>query len=305
VGSSGSIALVAGSPAAPPPDVFDTGVAGSTTAPAPASFGSVSAQIATSGGPTFDGSTGSYPKNVAFPLLSSSLQKTSTGFSAAPGDSSATVTVVNTSASASTMQLVIPSLQINQALTFNTNLVSHLGQVTDGLSYVVMDAWIQRPTSTLTPIQSQTAFVFGYETPATAMPTTGTAAFAITPGSATAYIYKTVGGEVQGAYAEGNAAFTANFGSGQVTGSLTHMQLINSNQPWNDVSVTANISSGTNRFSGTTAAASSPGNSMSLSGSATGRVDGAFFGPAAQNLGAIWSLSDATGSALGTIYAAH
>jgi hypothetical protein len=242
---------------------------------------------------------------VTFPLILSSLQKTPTGLSAVAGDQGATATVVSTSTSGSTLQLTIPSLGVNQTLTFNTNLVSHLGQLTDGLSYVVMGAWIQRPTASPTPLQSQTAFVFGYETPSTAMPTTGTAAFAVTPGSATAYIYKTVGGEVQGAYAEGNAAFTVNFSSGQVTGSLTNMQLLNTKQQWNDVSATAGISPGTNRFSGTTAVTSSPGTSMSLSSSASGRVDGAFFGPAAQNLGAVWSLSDGTVSALGTIVAGH
>jgi hypothetical protein len=38
---------------------------------------------------------------------------------------------------------------------------------------------------------------------------------------------------------------------------------------------------------------------MSLSGSATGHLDGAFYGPAAQNVGAVWSLSDGMKSALG------
>jgi len=76
-------------------------------------------------------------------------------------------------------------------------------------------------------------------------------------------------------------------------------------QPWNDVSVAGTIAMGTNKFSGTTAATSSPGTPMSLSASATGHIDGAFYGPAAQNLGAVWSLSDGTGSALGTVVAGH
>jgi hypothetical protein len=44
---------------------------------------------------------------------------------------------------------------------------------------------------------------------------------------------------------------------------------------------------------------------MALSGSATGHIDGAFFGPAAQNLGAVWSLNDGSGAALGTVVAGH
>jgi len=305
VGSSGTITLVTPSPAPPPSDSADTGIAGTVSVPAPASFGTAPIQIAAPGGPSFDGSSGSYPKNATFPLILSSLQKTATGLSPVPGDQAATATVVSTSASSSVLQLNIPSLGINQTGTFNTNLVSHLGQVTDGLSYLVLGVWNAGPTANTTTLQSQTAFLFGYETPASAMPTTGTAAFAVLPGSATAYIYKTANGEIQSAYAEGNAAFTVNFSSGQVSGSLTNMQLLNTKQPWNDVSVNASIAGGTNRFSGTTAAGTSPNNSMSLSGSATGRIDGAFFGPAAQNLGAIWSLSDGSGSALGTIYATH
>ena len=74
---------------------------------------------------------------------------------------------------------------------------------------------------------------------------------------------------------------------------------------WNDVSITANIAAGSNTFNGTTAAASAPGLPMSLSGSAVGKINGAFFGPAAQNLGAVWSLSDGTGSAIGTVVAGH
>lgn len=73
---------------------------------------------------------------------------------------------------------------------------------------------------------------------------------------------------------------------------------------WNDVSLNASIAPGTSRFSGSTAATSAPGTGFSLAGSATGHIDGAFYGPAAQNLGAVWSLSDGTGSAIGVI-AAH
>jgi len=274
--------------------------------PGAAGFGTASVQSATAGGPTFDGSTGGYPSNVIFPLLVTGLQKSSTGLSSVSTNQGATATVVNTSATKSTMQLTIPSLSIDQTLTFNTNLVSHLGQVTDGLSYVVMGEWLQRanqPSSTGT-LQNSTVFVFGYETPSAAMPTNGTASFTGGPGSAVAFVYKPVNGEIQGAYVEGSASISANFGTGSVSGNLTKMQ-ISSQQSWNDVSLAGNIAAGTNKFTGTTAATSSPATSFSLTGSATGRLDGAFYGPAAQNLGAVWSLSDGTGSAIGTLVVGH
>jgi hypothetical protein len=284
-----------------PPDYYDTGIAGSVAAPAAASFGSASPQLASPGGATFDGSSGSFPSSVTFPLLVGSLQKSQTGLSAVSADQGATLTVVNSSVGSSTVQIKIPSVGVNVTDTLHSSLASGLGQYIDGLSYAVTGFWIQRQTVNSPPLLSDSEFVFGYETPQAAMPTSGTAVFS---GGAQASVYKTVGTEIQTTGAGGNASISANFGSGAITGSFTKMQTL-SNQSWNDVTLTANIATGTNRFSGSTAAASSPGTTMSLSGSATGSINGAFYGPAAQNLGAVWSLSDGTGSALGSVLAGH
>jgi hypothetical protein len=140
------------------------------------------------------------------------------------------------------------------------------------------------------------------------MPTTGTASFS---GTADAMVFKTVGGNILGTLVDGRADVSVNFASGQVTGALTHMQQFDGLSysttsgylPWNDVSLSASIATGTNRFSGSTAVTSAPSSTFSLLGSATGHVDGAFYGPAAQNLGAVWSLSDGSASAIGTIAA--
>lgn len=278
---------------------FSTGVSGTVAAPPAATFGTAQARTAVPGGPTFDGSSGSFPANVTFPLLSSSLKNNPAGLSAAAADPGATATVVSSSNQKSTLQLSIPSLNVNLSWDFNSNLVSGLDQITDGYSYVAMGTWLHRanqPANTGT-LQSSSAFVFGYETPGANMPTSGTATFA---GFAGGTVFKPSGTDIQNTFVSGSASFSANFGSGQVTGSLTKMQY---GPQWNDVSVTATIATGTNRFNGTTAATSAPGTPMSLSGSATGNINGAFFGPAAQNLGAVWSLSDGTGSALGTVTA--
>ena len=278
---------------------FSTSISGTVAAPPAATFGTAQARTAVPGGPAFDGSSGGFPANVTFPLISSSLQNGSTGLSAAAGDQGATATVVSSSNQKSTLQLSIPSLNVNRSMDFNTNLVSGLDQVTDGYSYVVMGSWYNRanqPANSGT-LQSTSAFVFGYETPAANMPSSGTATFT---GFAGGTVFKPVGTDIQNTYVSGSASFSANFGSGQVTGSFTKMQ---NGSPWNEVSATASIAAGTNKFNGTTAATSSPGTPMSLSGSATGFINGAFFGPGAQNLGAVWSLSDGTGSALGTVTA--
>jgi len=298
-------------PVVPAPDFTDTGIAGSVAAPAAASFGSAPAQLATPGGATFDNTSGPYPKNVTFPMILTGIQKTSTGLSAVSGDQGATATVTSTFVSAgqapTTLQLTIPSLGVNATLNFQVNLVLEPDDYTAGLSYAVMGTWVQRanqPSNTGT-LQNVAPFVFGYETPQSAMPTTGTAVFSGEQGLAAATIYKPMNGEIQAANAWGTPSISVNFGSGSVSGSFTHMQMVNSQQPWNDVSLAGNIAMGTNKFSGTTAAMSAPGTPMSLSASATGHIDGAFYGPAAQNLGAVWSLSDGTGSALGTVVAGH
>jgi hypothetical protein len=244
-------------------------------------------------------------------MILTGLQKTSTGLSTISGDQGATATVTSTvsspGTSPTTWQLTIPSLGVNATLNFQVNPANTLCDTFCGLSYVVMGTWLQRanqPSNTGT-LQNVAPFVFGYETPQTAMPTSGTAAFSGQAGSVNATIYKPVNGEIQEAYASGTPSISVNFGSGSVSGSFTQMRMSNSQLPWNDVSVAGNIAMGTNKFSGTTAATSAPGTLMSLSGSATGSINGAFYGPAAQNLGAVWSLSDSTGSALGTVMAGH
>jgi hypothetical protein len=287
----------------------NTGIAaGPIAAPVAASFGSAPAQTAVPGGPTFDGSSGSYPANVTFPLISTSLKSVSPGMSATASPD-ATLTVISTSANSQNLQLVVPSLNLNTNVNFGENIVNNIDGFTFGYSYVAVGGWEQRAGNN-GPVQSSTALSFGYETPSSALPTTGTATFT---GLASANVFKPVSGTIAEASIVGSANLSATFSSGQVTGTLTQMKQWDGVStstspftflPWNDVSLNASIAPGTSRFSGTTAATSAPGTGFSLAGSATGHIDGAFYGPAAQNLGAVWSLSDGSGSALGTI-AAH
>jgi hypothetical protein len=200
------------------------------------------------------------------------------------------------------MQLVIPAVSVNTSFKLNENVALGIDSPTWGLSYVVMGEWGERGPAGTAPLQHFTSFVFGFETPSTAMPSSGTAAFS---GYAWAFVYKPSATNIQSQFAEGTAALNANFGSGNVTGTLSQMRYFTAPgyETWNDVSINGNLTGGTNRFSGTTAAATAPGTPFGLSASATGHIDGAFYGPAAQNLGAVWSLSDGTASAIGTVVA--
>ena len=295
--------------------------------PAAATFGDspVPAQIATSGGPTFDGSSGSYPSNVSFPVLSSTLQYTSVGASAVTSSQSATATI---SADSSTVHLVVPSVNLNQTLALSGtpalpipdgwNQSAAASQPNKdiyasswGLSYLSLGLWLHSGAKDSTPQITFTAYAFGYETPAAAMPTSGSATY-LGPGA--------VQGVVSGArpiglglnpcncnyWVSGDASFSVDFVSGKMSGSFTNMKFDSDGgfQPWYDISVDASIAAGTNKFSGSTAI--SPQQSRAIvPQSGTGRIDGAFYGPRAQNLGAIWSLTGTNFSALGGVAAAH
>ncbi len=204
---------------APAPDPTDTGIAGTVAAPA-AAFGSAPPQFASSGGPSFNCCSGPNPSNVTFPLIIGSLQQTPAGLSSTP-DTGATLTVINYSCGPcqTTQRLVIPSLGINQAFSENAAYEGGNSSYFYGLDYAVMGTW-KRAASVLNPNAfSDSEFVFGYETPQAAMPTSGTAVFST--GSAQANVYKTIGTEIHTTNVGTNSvSITANFGSGAINGTL-------------------------------------------------------------------------------------
>jgi hypothetical protein len=108
---------------------------------------------------------------------------------------------------------------------------------------------------------------------------------------------------------QGDANLNVDFASGHVTGKLTNISANDPcsgyTSPWNDVSVNATLAPGTNKFGGSTGAASQPTSPFALKSTATGNINGAFYGPATNNLGALWTLTDGTLSASGGIAAAR
>jgi hypothetical protein len=278
-------------------------------APATPSFGPnpSPAQAAMPGGPTFD--NGPYGSDVIFPLLSTSLDHTAGGVAAAPNTQSATAIVKSSSGSVrSDIQLIIPALGIDTSITLSTALANG-GEVFssteygrfEGLSYVSFGVWAESGGA-FGRAWSATAFAFGYETPAGAIPATGKADYKGT-GTVSGRVFVPQDGQIIDAYLTGNAQLTADFATGKIDGLLNVEVEYGWDVPaaWHDVTVNANIVGGTNRFSGTTGVTGSSTPPYSLKSSASGAINGAFFGPAAQNLGAVWTLSDGTGSAIGVV----
>ncbi len=154
----------------------------------------------------------------------------------------------------------------------------------------------RKPAPAISPTDSKPLF--------RRIPTSGTATYSQT-GGVGGTTFAPSGNGVVAATVSGDANLTANFATGAVTGSFTNMSAYNTGTftPWNDVSVNASIAAGTNQFSGSTATTSAPGGNFALKGNAAGHINGSFYGPNANELGAVWTLSngDGTGSAIGVI----
>ena len=102
--------------------------------------------------------------------------------------------------------------------------------------------------------------LFGYETPAAAMPTSGSANYS-GAGAVRGTVFFPDTGGIQSVPLTGDANLSVNFATGSVSGGFTKMKAIDpcfGPTDWNDVSVNASIASGTNKFSGSTAAGRRP-----------------------------------------------
>ena len=134
------------------------------------------------------------------------------------------------------------------------------------------------------------------------MPTTGSATYAGVAQGSVFYPSNPASGVTPSASEEvgltgGLASFTANFGSRTVMGSVTGLTA--KGAPWNNFSFNSTIAG--NAFSGTTLVTNSPTGAPSLTSNATGTLEGRFFGPSAQEAGAVWTLFDGSKAAIGTL----
>ena len=168
---------------------------------------------------------------------------------------------------------------------------------TSNLSWTTYGFWNVQASNNYT----NAAFVTGYATPAASVPVNGSATYR---GNVIGEAYHPSADGIDGVnfyHLSGDVTLQASFGSGSISGDLTNMITTGfegDTAPWNSVSLLGTISGG--QFSGTSAATSAPANGGSLSSSATGTFAGMFFGPSAQELGAVWTLHDGTSSAVGS-----
>jgi len=270
-------------PPPPPPSPF------AISAPARATVGTGMAPVlADAAGPNF--TTGAVEGTV-FPLL-----QTTVSINESSIKPDASVNTVGGTATATATGLAIGI----------ADLVAAPSTIDPNLDWTRVGSWAfdESPWDYSGFPSQRGVFVTGYETPEGAMPTTGSATFS---GSANGSMFAPASmsnglpcrcTEVQ---LTGTASFTADFGARSLDGALTEMGIIGGwdgeSTPWNDVTFTSTIVG--NSFSGTTSVTTSPAGAMGLN--ATGTLEGRFFGPSAQEAGAVWTLFDGTNAAIGTL----
>jgi hypothetical protein len=281
---------------------------------------SIPGQIALAGGPRFTAGSAPFPSEsqMTFPIRHTALTFGASGSNASATSAGARILVDPANQAfphVENFTLMIPALGVDSFFstggfaTSSPYLATPMGFTAIGsktvslglfgLDYTMFGAWDIGPGFSS---EHTGYFSFGYETAFAAMPTSGTATYSGL-GTAGGTVFVPSGTTIGEALVAGNASFTADFAAGSITGNLTDMfaYTTTTTQSWNSVSISANIA-GT-AFTGTTAAASTAPAPFGLKPSATGHISGGFYGPAANELGAVWSLSngDGTGSAIGVV----
>jgi hypothetical protein len=295
------------------PAVRDIGApAAATTGAAPAS------PLAVAGGPTI-----AAPGSTVFPLLESVWTRTSNVEAADPTTMDAGATLsINSAAGQVMLNVANSAAGVSNATlsgnrpdphfytasagtnTVNLNLDSSLSG--GSLSWTSYGNWWVYGTA-INPATTgrEGFFVVGYRTPPASVPISGTATYV---GKVTGeVVFPGTAGDNGINNLTGDSSLQANFGTGQISGALTNM--VSSGwegppQPWNHVSILGSFGIGQNAFAGTTAVGTIPSNEVAMSGIAVGTIRGAFFGPSANELGAVWTLFDGVKAAMGTIGAA-
>ncbi|HUE66372.1 MAG TPA: transferrin-binding protein-like solute binding protein [Rhizomicrobium sp.] len=146
-------------------------------------------------------------------------------------------------------------------------------------------------------------FVTGFQTPSANVPVSGQATYLGNGanGSVSGNVYSGDGIIQAGTVSGSSSSFAVNFGSGQVTGTLSGLTatpisaagVADTPQNWNQINITGSLSGAV--LTGITSTPSQPAGSLGFGANSTGTIGGALFGPNAEELGAVWSLQDQAG----------
>ena len=306
-GGGGGVSFIPATPAPPPPTPTPTPTPPPQPRPIAAAAMATVPNASLFPQATVSGPTMQAHAMTVFPLLETVVTINAAGLTAdsAAMNGGATLAFESTGRTDDRYQMSVPGLGFTDValaaggwycygLCGGSVTLYNSEPATSNLSWTTFGAWDSYTTAS----NSHAAYVTGYRTPVSAVPTTGSATYR---GSVQGRVMFSAAGPTHGVAVYGlygDATLQANFASGAITGSLTNMSA--SGDPWNSVSLLGAISGGQNYFSGTSAATSAPAGQATLSGTATGTFAGMFFGPSAQEAGAVWTLHDGTKTAIGS-----
>jgi hypothetical protein len=194
---------------------------------------------------------------------------------------------------------------------------SKVAAIATGLNYLLMGAWTYQAANGNDAAFGMT--VAGYQTPAANVPTTGTATYigsgasgATAGGVVGTVIMKSGSDNIASATLRGNVNINVDFAAQTANGTLTNMTAKDvtsgATSPWNDVSLTgkfyatsAPTAGGAGAYmNGTAQAQAAPaGATLGMPSSAHGFLSGAPFGPNADEMGGVWTLTSDGGKAMG------
>jgi hypothetical protein len=273
-------------------------------------------QQASAGGPSFT-SPSQPPNGTVFALTQSAIvvsrdaSNNITGVAADTAVNSGGATATVDTAANYQFELKIPAIGADGVTQANGPAVkladgTHLYLQTDTTNsganefqYLVAGDWTQSD-STNTYTTRLGTFIFGYQTPVGAMPVAGSATYSATDSVFGTVVIPTSQGGAVGSTVSGNVSMTANFATGHVTGAFSNMVANGGGaygDAWNNVAFTANIAGAD--FSGSTSVTNTVTSKFGLAATATGTINGGFYGPNASETGAVWTLSDGTNSVVG------
>lgn len=294
VGMASTPAPIAAAPAPAPSPPSTPAPTATVFVPAAASLPAAPAfPQAAAGGPTL-----AAPGSAVLPLLQTVRVDDRRTVSVDTATMSAGATLaLDPAASRATFNVANPALGVSNTTLGqdpNTVFFETVGSSVVRLDFAQFDwtaygEWLVFPGG-VNPVTTrhEAKFVTGFQTPGSVMPTTGAARYV---------------GFARGD-AFGTATLDVDFVNRTLTGALTDMQVGNFEDgylPFHSLSLSANFSAGQSRFSGTTAVLSGPGNPASPSVGTVGTLVGSFFGPGAEELGAVWTLFDGTAYATGSL----
>jgi hypothetical protein len=170
----------------------------------------------------------------------------------------------------------------------------------ESLNYTLFAAWAVAPVLSNSNSNGLGAGISGYQTPAQALPTSGTATYlgnntAGALGGVDGTVMIATGSTLSTGTLTGQANISVNFGTQAVNGTLSNMTVTPTGgtaSQWNNVSLSGTLSGSS--ILGTTATPATVPGTFGFSASSTGTTRGALFGPNGEELGLVWSLNDPT-----------